>query len=316
LDLLFDALQKEGPSFQDHFWNIMTAGIIFPIFEEFKPFDNSSRFENKEERYQWVSSTLIQGLNKFVDLFTKLFPQLRSMLRKLCEVLKNCVLFDNEVISRIGTTCILQLVENNHAKFDTREWQEITILFENLFQETSPTFLFVCYKTSENLYPREKYPFISVPAKSLPDKKEFQSKISVCAAHLLVIQTLIDLLSTGSNYSFFFSIPQEHVLPILECFGKSYQLASAFNANLELRQTLLKNGYMKQLPNLLKQETLSVNAFVSFLFKDYFKSQNSDVADRLIKYSFTYQVYVWKSLKSTTLLMRNQSNETCKPGGQ
>jgi brefeldin A-inhibited guanine nucleotide-exchange protein len=81
----------------------------------------------------------------------------------------------------------------------------------------------------------------------------------------MVVQTLQDALST--NDIVYTLIPNNQLIRLVDCFKSSYQLAHAFNECMELRTALFKLGYMKQLPNLLKQETLSVNAYLVFLIK-------------------------------------------------
>ena len=85
--------------------------------------------------------------------------------------------------------------------------------------------------------------------------------------HLLVIQTLQDIILAGPNDLIFKMIPNVVLLNLLDIFQSSYELAHVFNESMELRQALHKKGYMKQLPNLLKQETISVNAYLTLLIK-------------------------------------------------
>ena len=91
--------------------------------------------------------------------------------------------------------------------------------------------------------------------------------ISKCVLHLLVIQTLDDILKTGPNDIVYKTISTENYLELVLCLEKSYRFAKAFNAYQPLRTALYRMGYMKQVPNLLKQETLSVSALIRYLFK-------------------------------------------------
>ena len=101
----------------------------------------------------------------------------------------------------------------------------------------------------------------------MPDKKEFQKQIAKCAIHLMVIQTLQDVILAGQSDLIFKMIPNAELLNLLDVFQSSYEVARVFNESMELRQALYKQGYMKQLPNLLKQETISVNAYLTILIK-------------------------------------------------
>lgn len=120
---------------------------------------------------------------------------------------------------------------------------------------------------------------ISLPP--APEKKEFQKQIVKCVSHLMVIQTLQDLLSSGQNDEIFKIIPNKDLFRLIDCFQSSYDLARTFNESMELRQALFKMGYMKQLPNLLKQETLSANAYLTLLIKLFLDSSPGRVELRV-----------------------------------
>jgi len=50
---------------------------------------------------------------------------------------------------------------------------------------------------------------------------------------------------------------------------KSYQFAKKFNGDKDLRMALWRQGFMRQPPNLLKQESGSANTYVSILLRMY-----------------------------------------------
>lgn len=97
-------------------------------------------------------------------------------------------------------------------------------------------------------------------------KKEFQQIIIKCVLHLLIIQTLADILAVQQPGSIMHSIRSRHLMVLMECLEKSYKFAKNFNLDMELRVALYKIGFMKQLPNLLKQETTSVHAYIEHMF--------------------------------------------------
>ncbi|KAJ2994510.1 guanine nucleotide exchange protein for ADP-robosylation factor [Globomyces sp. JEL0801] len=285
LQYLFETLKTKGSTFSTSFWEILAKGVLFPIFDDMKQSSNNtnmmnSKFANKEDLQIWLSTTLIQAFRQFVDLFTHYYNTLGFMLGNMFELLKICILHENEALSRIGSTCIQQLVEHNFNNFNEKGWDLLCNLFTELFQETSPTFLFFdynktgmifdlinCFSESTSIDPT--FAFLKRALGPPPDRKEFQKNIAKCIVHLLVVQTLQDVLSTGPDFKVYKAIPNPYFLRLLDCFEYSYIVAHQFNGCLELRQALFKLGYMKQLPNLLKQETLSVNAYVIFLFKIY-----------------------------------------------
>ena len=96
-------------------------------------------------------------------------------------------------------------------------------------------------------------------------KREFQIIIVKCVLHLLVIQTLQETIcSKDVTYN---SLPTKYLFPLLDCLDASFLFAQKFNNDMDLRMTLYKLGFMKQLPNLLKQETSSVSTYVSLLIR-------------------------------------------------
>ncbi|KAJ3081851.1 guanine nucleotide exchange protein for ADP-robosylation factor, partial [Rhizoclosmatium hyalinum] len=113
-----------------------------------------------------------------------------------------------------------------------------------------------------------------------PVPEDFQGIILKCVLHLLVVQTLHEILTTSVNKSsaniteasnmderIYRALSVKHLLVLVGCFERSYRFAEAFNKDTELRLALFRMGFMKQLPNLLKQECASVIAYISILFK-------------------------------------------------
>ncbi|KAJ3273363.1 guanine nucleotide exchange protein for ADP-robosylation factor [Terramyces sp. JEL0728] len=271
LQFLFDTLKSHGEVFTTSFWEILTKGVLFPIFDDMKQTSVNtsilnSKFANKEELNVWLSTTLIQALRQFVELFTHYYSTLGFMLDGMLGLLKICILHENEALSRIGATCIQQLVEHNNSCFGEKDWALVCKTFQELFDETAPTFLFFNY-TEE--IKDEKFAFLDRPLGPAPEKKEFQKQLARCVLHLHVVQTLQDVLATGPDDMVYKQVPSNTLILLLDCFRSSFHLAHVFNETIELRQALFKKGYMKNLPNLLKQETLCVNAYLMFLIKIY-----------------------------------------------
>ncbi|KAJ3313350.1 guanine nucleotide exchange protein for ADP-robosylation factor [Boothiomyces sp. JEL0838] len=278
MQYLFDTLKSHGEVFTTSFWEILTKGVLFPIFDDLKQSSANtsilnSKFANKDELNVWLSTTLIQALRQFVELFTHYYTTLGFMLDGMLGLMKICILHENEALSRIGATCIQQLIEHNNISFDEKDWDLVCKMFKELFDETSPTFLFYNYTEEETK--DEKFAFLNRPLGPAPEKKEFQRQLARCVLHLHVVQTLQDVIATGPDDIVYKQIPNNTLLELLDCFRASYHLAHVFNESIELRQALFRKGYMKNLPNLLKQETLCVNAYLMFLIKIYTDTSNN-----------------------------------------
>lgn len=116
-------------------------------------------------------------------------------------------------------------------------------------------------------------------------RRAFKQIIVKCVLQLLLIETTHELLQNDDVYG---TIPAEHLLRFMGVLDDSYQFARKFNANKELRVALWKVGFMKQLPNLLKQESSSAATLVNVLLRMYqdpraeHRATRSGVLDRLI----------------------------------
>ncbi|KAJ3414515.1 guanine nucleotide exchange protein for ADP-robosylation factor [Chytridiales sp. JEL 0842] len=114
-----------------------------------------------------------------------------------------------------------------------------------------------------------------------PQKKDFQNIIVKCVLHLLVIQTLQEVLASGGpTDAVYNSLSSKHLFTLIDCLDRSYRFAKAFNEDMELRMALYRMGFMKQLPNLLKQETSSVSSYITVLIKMYSDPKEERVSMR------------------------------------
>lgn len=246
--------------------------MIFSIFEDLRAGDQQNlqnpKFANKDDLAIWISTTLIQALNQLIDLTSCYFDKLLFLLPQTLNLLKSCLISDNETLSRIGSTCLQKLVDKNLTKLDASAWEMIATFFVELFEETTPYFLFFRLDGPDDQY-CAKLPYLKQPLPPPPDRKEFQKLVPKCSLHSVAVQTLQDVLSTGNNETVICSIPGVSLLRLMDCFRKSHRFASDFNECIGLRNALHKMGYMTQVPNLLKIETTSANFYLDTLIKLY-----------------------------------------------
>jgi len=95
-------------------------------------------------------------------------------------------------------------------------------------------------------------------------RRFFNRIISRCVLQLLMIETVNELFSNDAVYA---QIPSSELLRLMALLKKSFLFAKRFNADKELRMRLWREGFMKQPPNLLKQESGSAATYVSILFR-------------------------------------------------
>ncbi|KAH8105989.1 hypothetical protein BXZ70DRAFT_998132 [Cristinia sonorae] len=307
LDSLFTTLKTYGNSYPVDFWDTVCQELLFPIFAVLKSSQDLSRFSTQEDMSVWLSTTMIQALRNLIDLYTFYFETLERFLDGLLDLLCVCICQENDTLARIGTSCLQQLLESNVKKLSPARWERVATTFVKLFRTTTPHQLF-----DENLRveidgspeipdPSTDSNDAIVPAPLTPNNGEQQkssTKISVndrrrifrqiivkCVLQLLLIETTNDLLRNDEVYN---TIPPEHLLRLMGVLDHSYQFARMFNDDKELRTGLWKVGFMKHLPNLLKQESSSASTLVHVLLRMYYDTRpehqaaRPQVADRLL----------------------------------
>ncbi|KAI2722732.1 hypothetical protein CBS147332_3661 [Penicillium roqueforti] len=97
-------------------------------------------------------------------------------------------------------------------------------------------------------------------------RRYFNRIITNCVLQLLMIETVHELFSNENVYA---QIPSGELLRLMGLLKKSYQFAKKFNEDKDLRMQLWRQGFMKQPPNLLKQESGSASTYVHILFRMY-----------------------------------------------
>lgn len=108
--------------------------------------------------------------------------------------------------------------------------------------------------------PLQQQPVVVTAAR----RRYFNRIISRCVLQLLMIETVNELFSNDAVYA---QIPSSELLRLMALLKKSFLFAQKFNADKELRMRLWREGFMKQPPNLLKQESGSAATYISILFR-------------------------------------------------
>jgi brefeldin A-inhibited guanine nucleotide-exchange protein len=255
---LFDLLFNNGTLFKKAFWNEILDEIVYPIFEDLKK--DPQKRENREDTAIWLSTTLVSALKLLVDLYTTFQILIQISLDRLLDLIMLCVVQENDTLSRLGAKCIQEFVERNVEYFSSEVWDKICARIVDLFEVTMPKELWFELEDDTLRQP----PFgISFSAK--PSKKDFPKIVMKCVLHLNAIQTLHRMLSSPKKDVIFGSIERRHIFTLGDLLYKSYSFAKMFNEDMGLRNALMKMGFMKTLPNLVKQETASATAYLHLL---------------------------------------------------
>ncbi|ORX40224.1 hypothetical protein BD324DRAFT_644628 [Kockovaella imperatae] len=312
LDCLFDTLKTHGSGFTPAFWNTVTSQILFPIFAVLRvptmaDQDPRFRFKSQEDMSVWLSTTLVTALRDLIDLYTFYFGVLQEWLDGLLDILVACICQENDTLARIGTSCFQQLLESNVRKLSPQKWESIVSAFVELFKTTTAGQLFdpalhaevePAGEIEEGDAPFQKFvapaPLESAAASrhALPSsltytdqRRLFKQIIVKCVLQLLLIETTHELLQNDDVYT---TIPAEHLLRFMGVLDDSWRFARRFNADRDLRMKLWKVGFMKQLPNLLKQESSSAATLINVLLRMYrdpreaHRNSRTDVLERLV----------------------------------
>lgn len=108
-------------------------------------------------------------------------------------------------------------------------------------------------------------------------RRFFNRIISRCVLQLLMIETVNELFSNDTVYS---QIPSKELLRLMKLLKKSFNFARAFNEDKDLRMRLWREGFMKQPPNLLKQESGSAATYIQILFRMFADTSPSRAESR------------------------------------
>ncbi|KAJ3853147.1 hypothetical protein EV368DRAFT_39471 [Lentinula lateritia] len=305
LDSLFTTLKTYGDTYPLEFWDTVCKKTLFPIFAVLKSSQDLSRFSTQEDMSVWLSTTMIQALRDLIDLYTYHFTILERFLDGLLDLLCVCICQENDTLARIGTSCLQQLLENNVSKLSPARWERVATTFVRLFKTTTPHQLFdetlreeIADSSSEIAEETNGQTILPAPlseqarTSSLPSLAErrriFKQIIVKCVLQLLLIETTNDLLRNENVYN---TIPPEQLLKLMGVLDHSYQFARMFNEDKDLRTGLWKVGFMKHLPNLLKQESSSASTLVHVLLRMYYdprpahQTARSQIADRFLPLS-------------------------------
>ncbi|KAJ3571428.1 hypothetical protein NP233_g3767 [Leucocoprinus birnbaumii] len=307
LDSLFSTLKNHGRDFPAEFWETICQELLFPIFAVLKSSQDMSRFNTQEDMSVWLQTTMIQALRDLIDLYTYHFDILEHSLDGLLDLLCVCICQENDTLARLGTSCLQQFLEKNVKKLSAARWERVTTSFVKLFRTTTPHQLFdesLRVEIDSSSEPSDASPesngMTILPAPLSPSneplksenqnplatrRKIFRQIIVKCVLQLLLIEMMNELLRSNDVYN---TIPPDQLLLLMRELDHSYQFARAFNDDKELRTGLWKVGFMKHLPNLLKQESSSAATLVHILLRMYYDPRpdhlaaRPQIADRLL----------------------------------
>ncbi|KAH3666507.1 hypothetical protein OGAPHI_003503 [Ogataea philodendri] len=295
LAFTFDALVENGGQFEGAFWDKVCEELLFPIFGILG--DRWELNSTQDDLSVWLSTTLIQALRNMIALFGYYFDTLSGKLDGYLKLLVSCICQQNETISKIGISCLKELILDNLSKFSETQWNQINDSFAELFELTTAKELFKAdplkakgepkSDDSEDIEEEENTSVIQDGESDLElplplnHTKEKSAIVIKCVLQLHVIQILSELFD---NDNFYQTIPVSNLLKLSDLLEHSYRFARDFNEDYNLRVRLWNAGVINMLPNLLKQETSSSGVYISILFRLYCDTErvNKEAREKII----------------------------------
>ncbi|KAJ1905767.1 guanine nucleotide exchange protein for ADP-robosylation factor [Coemansia sp. IMI 209127] len=144
LDKFFRLVMQQGRHFSSGLWASVLRDLVFTMFADLRDPSASKRFATVDDLELWFSTTLIKALRHLVALFTEYYPThlTNTLLADILELLFMCIAQPSEVLGKIGTSCLQDLIRSNFAKWDDDAWSMVCDTFARLFNWSQPRELF------------------------------------------------------------------------------------------------------------------------------------------------------------------------------
>ncbi|KAJ1823030.1 guanine nucleotide exchange protein for ADP-robosylation factor [Coemansia sp. RSA 2598] len=144
LDSFFKLIMSQGQHFSQGLWASVLRDLVFTMFADLRDPSASRRFATVDDLELWFSTTLIKALRHLVSLFTRYYPKQLSnaMMAEVLELLVMCIAQPSEVLGKIGTSCLQDLIRSNYAKWDEEAWGMVCDTLARLFNWSQPRELF------------------------------------------------------------------------------------------------------------------------------------------------------------------------------
>ncbi|KAJ3093577.1 guanine nucleotide exchange protein for ADP-robosylation factor [Physocladia obscura] len=287
--------------------------IFDDLREQFDKFESDDNISQSEESISKQGSVTIWilGLRLTIDLFSDNFIKIAAdpeTISSILHIALSMMQRRDQTLVATGQICLHQFIQQNCSKFsESNSWSTIVDSIEQAFRITNPFELATCDYSSMKILPeppasmtfntaalgtiQTNAPEVlaSVIAEGTATAKmygafvsleslDFNQTILKCSVHIELLQSIRDalLLPFRDGKLVITTIPADLRIRLLNCIRDSYTVARCFNANYHLRYSIWKKRLVQQLPNLIKQETISIAAHVKILFAIYRAEGDAD----------------------------------------
>eukprot|EP00929_Paragymnodinium_shiwhaense_P023699 TRINITY_DN14780_c0_g1_i1.p1 TRINITY_DN14780_c0_g1~~TRINITY_DN14780_c0_g1_i1.p1 ORF type:complete len:1790 (+),score=604.91 TRINITY_DN14780_c0_g1_i1:213-5582(+) len=297
LEGVFRILEKYGALvFNEEAWRMVFNGVIKPLFDDIHHQLQSGTQKPDGTAASWAAATgpptCLAALTELVRLIDSHLEALSFLLDDVLKLIRNCVQHDVEAVARIGVEGFKQLLLKVGRKMSPDNWQKVTDVILLMFRDSMPTKLLI----NQDLTPQGELPF------------KQQEVIIQCVVHLLLIATVGEIVKEHYDH-----IPPSGIMTLLDALQRSIDFAQNFNQKIELRSTLKKLGFMremKQLPGLLKQEREALSCSLTMLFQmqQDARMQESDYVDQAAERLKDLCIQVLENYVSKERIMQEASD--------
>ncbi|KAJ2826851.1 guanine nucleotide exchange protein for ADP-robosylation factor, partial [Coemansia furcata] len=144
LDAFFALVMAQGRHFSRALWGCVLRDLVFSMFADLRDPSASRRFATVDDLELWFSTTLVKALRHVVALLSRYYPKHlpNAMMAEVLELLVLCIAQPSEVLGKIGTSCLQDLVRANYAKWDDEAWGLVCATLARLFNWSQPRELF------------------------------------------------------------------------------------------------------------------------------------------------------------------------------
>jgi brefeldin A-inhibited guanine nucleotide-exchange protein len=269
LTVLIDAIKQYGRAFEREHWQDLFR-ITFRIFDELKlP-------ENQADRVEWLNTTCNHALFAVLEVFAMYYAELHDVVYDdLLATIRWCAAQDNEILGRSATQSLQVLLLGNGRRMDAAMWDKALDTAAAILRASTPDELFAFTPAEVEASAVAGTPLFSFHAVIIKCVVQLEM---VEALEMVVLQeTLAEgKLSHGPveqerdpKNGMYEQLADAQIVALADMLHQSYAFARKFNADHALRMALWKAGFMKQLPNLVKQETTALHAALAVLFRAY-----------------------------------------------
>lgn len=317
---LFKVLTDHGGRFSPSMWTLIFRGVLSPIFDDVRHLSGCNDKNEAAMVAEWAATTGVTALQSFVDVFVLHLSMTRSILDELLGLIRSWIMQENESVAREGMSILARLAMRAGEVFSSDDWTRVIHAITKTFTDTMPHEIVGSRagvvgddkKDNENenrdagndggrnLMARvdsdsnanghrtdrgggrrgSKDKFVDGEEDddedtSAESKIDFRVVRSKCVVQLLLIEVVQEVV-----VSFYEQLATPHIVSMSQCLEMSYTFAHKFNADIELRYSLWRTGFMNQVPNLLKQETNGLMAYLRIMFWLYLDGERrGDVAE-------------------------------------